>query len=147
MTPLELVGARVSSEVSMAILRSAHVVGIVGSRGYPEPERVAALLKLLAANTVIISGGAEGPDRAAVAGALGSWRPAVELKPIGSDKNLWVQAAHARNGMIALCSDVVVAFWDGQSSGTADTISKALKLGKCIVALPGQAPQVWVPAP
>jgi predicted Rossmann fold nucleotide-binding protein DprA/Smf involved in DNA uptake len=105
---------------------------------------VKVLVDLLAASTVIISGGAEGIDKAAVAAGLGSYRPVVALNPMGADRQLWVTAAFARNGFIALCSDVVVAFWTGESKGTADTIRKALKLGKCIVALPGQPAQVWV---
>jgi hypothetical protein len=39
-------------------------------------------------------------------------------------------AGMMRNGEIIASSDRVVAFWDGISKGTADTISKAKKAGK-----------------
>lgn len=135
-----------SIKTSVDIVAGARRVGIVGSRVYPELERIRTLVDLLHSDAYVISGGAEGVDRAATAAGLATRRPVIELKPIGADKRLWVRAAFERNELIALCSDVVVAFWDGASNGTADTIRHALRIsGKCIVALPGQPPAVWVP--
>jgi hypothetical protein len=39
-------------------------------------------------------------------------------------------AGYIRNGYIVNNSDVIVAFWNGKSNGTADTITKARKAGK-----------------
>ncbi len=149
---MNLVGAEAADEAggfavktSIDIIRSAMKIGIVGSRDYPEPERVDTLVGLLDLDTIIISGGAEGIDQRATSAGLSTRRPVIELKPIGTDKGLWVKAAFARNKLIALCSDVVVAFWTGESKGTADTIRHAMRIsGKCIICLPGEPPAVWV---
>jgi hypothetical protein len=37
---------------------------------------------------------------------------------------------HARNTLIAEHSNIIIAFWDGQSTGTKDTVDKALALSK-----------------
>ncbi len=42
----------------------------------------------------------------------------------------FTKAAHARNTQIVQNSYVVIAFWNGFSGGTVDTIRKAKKLGK-----------------
>ena len=39
-------------------------------------------------------------------------------------------APHARNTLIAEHSDIIIAFWNGQSTGTKDTVDKALTLSK-----------------
>ena len=42
----------------------------------------------------------------------------------------YVQAANHRNGWAVQVSDRVVAYWDGKSTGTKDTLSKAYLQGK-----------------
>lgn len=147
MTPMESLGARIAEGVSVGILREARTVGVVGSRDYPELDRVRRLIDQLHPQVCVVSGGARGVDREAVMHAKGTGRLAVEITPYGDSREEWVSAAFARNGMIALVSDVVVAFWDGQSPGTADTIRRAMKLGKCIVVPPQEGPQVWEMVP
>lgn len=46
-----------------------------------------------------------------------------------------VRAGFVRNQVMAEEADLVVAFWDGKSSGTKDMISRAKKLGKEVVIL------------
>ena len=44
-------------------------------------------------------------------------------------------AALQRNTTIVQNSDLVIAFWDGTSHGTADTIKKAEQLGKQVIKI------------
>jgi predicted Rossmann fold nucleotide-binding protein DprA/Smf involved in DNA uptake len=145
MTPLEAVGARASPDLTLGVLRSAGLVGIVGSRAYPELHRVRQLVALLPMTTVVISGGADGVDAAAMEAVVSRGLAGVDMIPSGRERPEFLRAIFARNLFLALCSDVVVAFWDGSSHGTADTIRRALKMGKCVVALPGQPARMWEP--
>jgi hypothetical protein len=80
---------------------------------------------------LIVSGGAEGPDTYAEEWALA--RPTVPLplvirphwrRPDGTiDKG----AGFKRNTDLVEAGDALLAFWDGQSSGTLDTIDKAFE--------------------
>jgi predicted Rossmann fold nucleotide-binding protein DprA/Smf involved in DNA uptake len=64
-------------------------VAIIGSRDYPDLERVRAYVRRLPTGTVFISGGARGVDSAAenrmmrAAASFGNWRspPAPECSP------------------------------------------------------------------
>jgi hypothetical protein len=48
-----------------------------------------------------------------------------------------------RNTVIVWGAQVVVAFWDGESRGTLDSIYKAIEHhGYCIVVKPGEPPQI-----
>lgn len=135
--------AAVRGGPSVGVVAHARRVGIVGSRDFPEMDRVAALVDLLRPDATVISGGARGVDNAAVTYAIATDRQGIEVRPR-------VRQGHAaedlknRNEVIVLGSDVVVAFWDGQSHGTAHTIRKALELiGYVIVVLPGLPPETW----
>jgi DNA recombination-mediator protein A len=146
---LNKVGAEVADEAgcfsiktSVDILRDARRVGIVGSRDYPELDRVGKLVELLHPDVYVISGGARGVDQEARLMAMTHHRHLIEITVQGER---YVESLFERNTVIVLGSDVVCAFWDGESNGTADTIRKAMHLsGKVIVALPGESPQVWV---
>lgn len=140
----ELVGARIAQGIGLQMVADAQVVAIVGSREWPELHRVRQLVEQLSPTAVVISGGADGVDVAGEDFARQAGHPVVTFDPAGATKGEWTKAAFARNGFLALCADVVVAFWDGTSSGTKDTIRKAMKTGGCcVVVLPGQEPQVW----
>ena len=103
-------------------------IAIVGSREYPRPQDVTDYVARLPADTVIVSGGARGVDswaeRAARARGL-----AVEIFPAN-----WTaygkRAGYVRNAEIVKASDRVVAFWDGESRGTAHTMECAKHYGK-----------------
>ena len=78
----------------------------------------------------IVSGGARGAD------ALGE-RYARErgyaLKVFPADWKKWGRAAGPiRNGQMADYADALIAFWDGQSSGTRDMIQKAEEKGLAV---------------
>ena len=78
------------------------------------------------AEVVIISGGARGADTLAERYAK---EANYKLEVFKAD---WTkhgkQAGFIRNGYIITAADAVVAFWDGTSRGTLDTINKAKAL-------------------
>jgi hypothetical protein len=111
--------------------------GIIGSCNFTDKE-----LFLCTANKVIalegmpalvISGGAIGPDAMAEEWAIENTIEFQVFKPQHKDFPKSIRrfaAPHARNTLIMEHSDVIISFWDGQSTGTKDTINKALALSK-----------------
>jgi hypothetical protein len=105
-------------------------VAIVGSRGWPEGQshRVTEYVLNLPAGTVVVSGGAKGVDSMAERVAE---RCGLDVHTIPAD---WLKHGRAAgpicNSEIVAACDRVVAFWDGESRGTADTIRKAKRAGK-----------------
>lgn len=76
----------------------------------------------------IISGGAKGADGLAEQYANAYGYNTEIFKP---DWNRYGKAAgFLRNGTIVANCDMVLAFWDGKSQGTADTIARAKKAKK-----------------
>jgi hypothetical protein len=102
-------------------------VAIVGSRDFPKLTLVDATVAALPADTVVISGGARGVDRRAAYAAKRRGLEVVELEAIWSQGR---GAGLARNSKIVAAADRVIAFWDGQSRGTMDTVRKARAAGK-----------------
>lgn len=111
-------------------------VAVVGSRTYPRPDLVARFVWRLATqspNTVIVTGGAHGPDAwaAHLAEVYGLPEPII-FRP--DWQKFGRKAGFMRNTQIVLRADVVVAFWDRQSRGTLDSMEKARMLRKpCLV--------------
>ena len=103
-------------------------IAVVGSRGYPSREKVVNYVLALPAGTMVISGGAVGVDswaeEAAKKAGLSTHILPAEWSKYGK------VAGFMRNGQIVALSAKVVAFWDGESRGTLDTIKKAVKSGK-----------------
>lgn len=102
-------------------------IAIVGSRGLDDSRVEAAIEKALETESrnglVIISGGAAGVDRIAEDWAK---RNKIAVHVIRPDwKTNGMAAGYLRNTDIVLASDRVLAIWDGQSKGTADTVRKA----------------------
>lgn len=113
------------------------IVGVVGSRGYPSPTKVADFVRSLPAGTVVVSGGARGVDTWAVLAAQARGLACRETKPDLAKHPVFALAAKARNREIVEESDEVVAFWDGESPGTPNTVAWAVALGKPVrVVLP-----------
>lgn len=103
-------------------------LAIVGSRTYSDLQAVTDYVNGLTADTVLVSGGAAGVDRTA--------QRAAEKR--GMDTKVFIphwakygkSAGMRRNADIVAAADEVVAFWDGHSKGTANTIELARKAGK-----------------
>jgi predicted Rossmann fold nucleotide-binding protein DprA/Smf involved in DNA uptake len=104
-------------------------VAIVGSRHFSQPDRVTEYVKGLPARASIITGSASGVDAAATKAArergLG-----VQVMPASFDEMSDASKSAARNQRLVDACDVLVAFWDGTSSGTRTTVERALDAGK-----------------
>jgi len=102
-------------------------IAIVGSRGFPNLDQVHEYVRSLPPDTIIISGGARGVDRAAE----------YEAKRIGLKTQIFLpdwehfgrSAGFRRNETIVANADELVAFWDGQSRGTLHSIGLARARG------------------
>ncbi len=106
-------------------------LAIVGSRDYPGPVEVAEFVLGLPAGTVVVSGGAHGPDAwaANIAHYVADHLPKPEV--IWADwAGLGKTAGARRNTDVVRRCHRLVAFWDGRSKGTLDAIMKAHKASK-----------------
>lgn len=104
-------------------------VGIVGSRHFPEPARVAEYIRSLPARASIITGSASGVDAEATKAAREKGIP-VQVIPASFDEMADPSKSAARNQRLVDACDVLVAFWDGASRGTRTTVERALDSGK-----------------
>ncbi len=108
-------------------------LAVVGSRDFHDYawlERCLLSCIDIASIKEVISGGARGADSlaerfAAVHGLSFSVIPA-DWKKYGK------RAGPLRNTEIVRQADMVIAFWDGSSRGTRNTIDKALRAGKSV---------------
>lgn len=112
-------------------------LAIIGSRGFNNfTHAKKEILKLITNNhisiTKIISGGADGTDKIAEIFAEKFNIPVEIIKP---DWSKGKQAGVIRNSEIIKKSDVIIAFWDGKSKGTLDSINKAKKYNKRIFVI------------
>jgi predicted Rossmann fold nucleotide-binding protein DprA/Smf involved in DNA uptake len=105
-------------------------IGIVGSRDYPDLEEVWDFVDTLPAGTVVVSGGARGVDREAEEAARA--RGLAVLVFHADWRRYGPAAGPIRNAKIAGAVDRLVAFWDGESSGTMNTIQHARLQGKAV---------------
>ena len=106
-------------------------VGIVGSRSFMDVtviERAIRRLLVRDPDVVIVSGGARGADALAemLAHRLCAYPPLI----FQADWRRGHGAGLARNTKIVDASDEIIAFWDGRSGGTMDTVRKALAAKK-----------------
>jgi hypothetical protein len=109
-------------------------VAVVGSRTFNDKHR---LYEVLTKNRdrikLVISGGAQGADSLAVAWATDYGIPYLVYPALWRDPDTGVfnrGAGMKRNRRIVEQCDVVIAFWDGASKGTAFTIELAKQLNK-----------------
>ena len=98
-------------------------IAVVGSRSYPRPEIVHEFVASLPAECVVVSGGAEGVDSFAEEAAKTAGLETL-IFPADWD-GLGRKAGPIRNAEIVAVADRLVAFWDGHSRGTANTILQA----------------------
>lgn len=105
-------------------------LAIVGSRGYPDEEQVRAFVHALTPDTIIVSGGAAGVDSWAADQAR---KDGLQVEAFLPDYELFGNHAPlVRNSKIAAAADEMIAFWDGESRGTKDAITKMLNAGKSV---------------
>lgn len=111
-------------------------LAIIGSRDFNDydflKKSVSDFLKRHSLTcTHIVSGGAKGADTLAYRFALEHQLEMIVFKP--DWKRFGKRAGFMRNTDIIENSDMVLAFWDGTSPGTKDSIDKALKLNKKVI--------------
>lgn len=100
-------------------------VAVIGSRGLTVPDLTPYLPP---ETTELVSGGARGVDHSAAVYAAAHGLPITEFHP---DYAAFGRAAPLlRNLDIIAYSDLVLAFWDGQSPGTAFVIERCRKQHK-----------------
>jgi hypothetical protein len=108
-------------------------IAIVGSRNF---RNYALLVEILSPyyvalpldNLIIVSGGARGADTLGKNYAENHGLDCNIFKP--DWERYGKSAGFRRNQTIVDASDIVIAFWDSESRGTADTIEKAKKAKK-----------------
>lgn len=104
-------------------------VAIVGSRRFSEPDRVNDYVNALPPRASIITGSASGVDAVATRAARAKGI-AVQVMPAAFDELADASKSAARNQRLIDACDVLVAFWDGTSKGTRNTVERALDSGK-----------------
>lgn len=104
---------------------------VCGSRGWDRPDLVGARLSRLPPGSVVVHG--KCPEGADLHAALHCVALGIEQKPYPADwKRYGRSAGHKRNAqMLDENPDVelVLAFWDGTSSGTAGMLDLAKRRG------------------
>lgn len=107
-------------------------LAVIGSRRFSDAERMASALEPYRAKMAqLVSGGARGADRLAE-----EWAQAhgIETRIFHPDRPS-TSAYHRRNRLIAENCDLLLAFWDGRSTGTKYTIDYARQIGKPVVVV------------
>lgn len=102
-------------------------IGVIGSRDFDNYKLLAETLQSFNIS-LIVSGGAMGADALAHKFAVSNVIPFRVFKP--NYQKYGRQGPLVRNSEIVKESDFILAFWDGKSKGTFDTICKAKRSGK-----------------
>ena len=98
-------------------------LAVVGSREWTDAHFITEYLNSFPEDITLVSGGARGVDKIAETYAKDrGWETLIILADWSQGKG----AGFARNADIIANADVVVAFWDGSSKGTKNTIDRAL---------------------
>lgn len=109
-------------------------LGVIGSRNFTDTEYAEKCINEIREVynfTSLISGGARGADHMA---EVYSAKHNIPIKLFLPDWNKYGKAAgFLRNTDIVKSSDIILAFWDGKSRGTLDSLRKAVKLHKIII--------------
>jgi hypothetical protein len=122
-------------------------VAVVGSRTFNDYNLLKETLdKLYPKISLIVSGGAKGADSLAERYAQEEGIPTLVFKP--EWKKYGKAAGFIRNKDIIMASETVVAFWDGVSKGTQNSMDHAKDLGKQLIVvmftpLPEPPPKEW----
>lgn len=101
-------------------------LAVVGSRGFRNHHLMAERIAEKSPS-LVISGGAKGADQMSETWAR---RNGVETQIFLPEHKKYRHAYHHRNRLIAEACDELMAFWDGQSTGTKYTIDYARRIGK-----------------
>ena len=109
-------------------------LAIIGGRDFSDYDRTKECYEAISNITEIVSGGAKGADSL---GELIAFDYNLKFTCFKPDWDKHGKAAgFIRNRLIIEHSDVVLAFWDGQSKGTENSINIAKRLNKPICVVP-----------
>lgn len=110
-------------------------IGVVGSREFPLGQKhlIVDFINSLPEDTLVVSGGAKGVDTWAVESAVANNLKWLIFWP-DWDK-YGKRAGFIRNQKIVDASDEIVAFWDGVSRGTMNTVRRAREAGKKVTII------------
>lgn len=104
------------------------IIGVVGSRSFKNYDYMEKKLDDAPYEIEkIISGGAKGADALSIRYAR---KRVIEWQEFLPDHKKYKHPYHHRNRLICEASDVLIAFWDGRSTGTKYTIGYMRSLGK-----------------
>jgi hypothetical protein len=107
-------------------------VAVIGSRDFNDYEEVKQTLSTINI-TLLVSGGAKGADSL---GERYAKEHNIETKIFLPDwEKYGKKAGFLRNTDIINEAELIIAFWDGQSKGTKDSIDKAFKSEKKILII------------
>lgn len=104
---------------------------VIGSRTFRD-ERLLTRTLDAAAPSLVISGGAKGADSLATRWAR---KRGVEALVFYPDHKKYRHPFHHRNRLIVEACDMLIAFWDGRSTGTKYTIDYAKRMGKPVTVI------------
>jgi hypothetical protein len=110
------------------------IVAVIGSRQYPDLDRVRRYVRTLPIGTTVVSGGAKGVDSVAAQTARQCGLAVIEHLP--DWKRYGKSAGMIRNWDIIRPADLVVAFIHNDSPGTKRSIEIAHELGKVVIINP-----------
>ena len=116
-------------------LKENKKIAVIGSRNFKNKTLLNQhMKKLLDKYTIthIISGGAKGAD---TLGVQWGQKNKIETIVFYPDFKKRKRAYHFRNRQIVKNSDILVAFWDGSSTGTKYTINFAKTLEKEVIVV------------
>ena len=102
---------------------------MVGSRRFPDLDRVEAYVRSLPADASLVTGSASGVDAAVTKAARERGLPVLRV-PASYEEASDPRRSAERNQKLIDQADARVAFWDGASQGTRTTIERALDSGK-----------------
>jgi len=110
-------------------------VGVVGSRGFKDYKLLKQTLDEYKIGA-IVSGKAKGADSLSERYAKERLIPTLIFKPEWNKNGRYnPRAGFERNVDIVMNSDLLIAFWDGESLGTKDSIEKAKTRGLEVVVV------------
>jgi hypothetical protein len=106
-------------------------IAVVGSRGFNDYDYIANILNNIEDITLIISGGAPGADRLA---ELYADKNNINKLILKADWDKYGKSAGIiRNKDIVDNAEYIIAFWDGVSKGTKNSIDRAKKANKKVL--------------
>ena len=104
-------------------------IAIVGSRGWSDVDRITKYIRSVGRDVQIVSGGARGADSIAEKIARHEGLPIKIFLPNTAEWGARIALLMRNSEIVAYC-DELIAFWDGISAGTKDSIDKAIAAKK-----------------